>query len=517
VLLNDLIAVFDGIGYQAKERPPPTGFRRFVADSWSTFDHARYVPSVLTDCICDHVEAAARGECPRLIINVPRGSSKTNIVGVQFPAWLWTFRPTDKVIYGSHSLSLSYHTTNLFQKLIGSDYYKGLAPHVKAELGEWSKGQSVNTLKGERIAVSKSSGSLGRHGNVLLIDDLSNPNLINEASSGEMMIDLESAFTWFEDTISGSLLDDNQSKGIKIIIMQRLHSRDLTGRIVEKYGNDYTHVFIPQFYSPKYFFVSHVVNPETGKPWMDWRTSQDEVSCPERRDLAVCLRRKEERSERAFLAQEQQQPTDSSYAIVKSADIQYWAVKPDLQLAKIVVSIDPTFADSKGSDYCAIAVVASVAFNYYVLDLVRKRMTFTQTLAELRAICGKWEMAQKLLVEKSANGNALADTLSREHGFRLSSRIELVDVKVGKSVRLESVSPIFEQHRFFLPNPIVHDWSDVVADELVNLGSARNDDAADAVVQALRDLSAGNYQTPLTLCEPAEDNRRFRIDDRPHF
>ena len=41
------------------------------------------------DAICEHLEAVSRGECRRLLMNVPPGSMKSLLTGVIWPAWEW--------------------------------------------------------------------------------------------------------------------------------------------------------------------------------------------------------------------------------------------------------------------------------------------------------------------------------------------------------------------------------------------------------------------------------------------
>ena len=40
------------------------------------------------DAVCEHLEAVARGEINRLLVNVPPGTSKSTLIGVMYPAWL---------------------------------------------------------------------------------------------------------------------------------------------------------------------------------------------------------------------------------------------------------------------------------------------------------------------------------------------------------------------------------------------------------------------------------------------
>jgi hypothetical protein len=186
----------------------------------------------------------------------------------------------------------------LFQTLVTSPWYCERFPWV--ELTIQNASETVNALRGERVSVSKGGGSLGRHSKFQVVDDPSNPNLINEGSTSELIKDLEDAWSWYQDTLSGAMLDSNVGDDVRVVIMQRLHAKDLTGRILEAYGNRYLHLVIPQFYDAKRAFVSTIDNLDTGKPWRDPRSLSTEVMNPERRDYDRCMARKLERTERAW-------------------------------------------------------------------------------------------------------------------------------------------------------------------------------------------------------------------------
>jgi predicted phage terminase large subunit-like protein len=115
-------------------------------------------------------------------------------------------------------------------------------------------------------------------------------------------------------------------------------------------------------------------------------------------------------------------------------------------------------------------------------------LTYNETLEEIKAFYKKWNMASKILIEKSANGDALAETLGLDSD--ISVEIELVKVNKAKTARLEEVSPLFAQHLVYVPNPTMvgYDWARTVIDEIVYLGLGNHDDTADAFTQALRYL-----------------------------
>src|SRR6266851_2942076 len=76
----------------------------FVKGAWPIIEPA--TPLVWNwhmDAICEHVQALVQNKLGKnnLIINVPPGSSKSTIVSVCAPAWIWIYRPAYRGVFAS--------------------------------------------------------------------------------------------------------------------------------------------------------------------------------------------------------------------------------------------------------------------------------------------------------------------------------------------------------------------------------------------------------------------------------
>src|SRR5262245_59729602 len=99
--------------------------RHFVELAFNQVAPARqFLPNWHIDAICEHLEAVTRSEITRLVINVPPGSMKSLLCGVLCPAWVWTFKPGAKWIFGSYALGISKRDNLRMRRLIESDWYK---------------------------------------------------------------------------------------------------------------------------------------------------------------------------------------------------------------------------------------------------------------------------------------------------------------------------------------------------------------------------------------------------------
>ena len=73
----------------------------------------------------------------------------------------------------------------------------------------------------------------------------------------------------------------------------------------------------------------------------------------------------------------------------------------------LMMSWDFTYKDSKNADFVVGQVWGCVGANKYLLDQVRARMSFTETLQALRLLYAKWNQVNEIIVEERANGAAV--------------------------------------------------------------------------------------------------------------
>jgi len=65
----------------------------FVRGAWPYIDPAHYLHNWHIDAKCEYLEAVARGECRRLVINEPPRHMKSIVTTIAFPAWVWAQKP----------------------------------------------------------------------------------------------------------------------------------------------------------------------------------------------------------------------------------------------------------------------------------------------------------------------------------------------------------------------------------------------------------------------------------------
>jgi predicted phage terminase large subunit-like protein len=174
---------------------------------------------------------------------------------------------------------------------------------------------------------------------------------------------------------------------------------------------------------------------------------------------------------------------------------------------RILASVDATFKDGKSTDFVAITVWGQCADGMYLLDLVNRRMGFTETVETVKSLALRWQW-QELLVEDKANGPAVIDTLKQG---ALGFSIREVQPLGGKVARANACTLQFRDGRVWFPS--VAPWLAKFEQQLISFGVRKDghDDMVDSTTQALNYIagtgpmrvstvswghSAGLYATP---------------------
>jgi predicted phage terminase large subunit-like protein len=276
----------------------------FVREAWPVLEpNARLVWNWHLDALCLHLEAITFGRMkPRLLANVPPGSSKSLVVSVLWQAWEW----------GPCGLASLRYLTTAFndvpvkrdtrkcRDLILSEWYRSLWPEVVlTRAGETSFANS-NTGTREGVAF----GSLtSQRGDRLIIDD---PHSTETAES-----DAERQRTTrrFREGAMNRLND--QERSAIVVVMQRLHEDDVSG-VILKLGMDFIHLMLPMEFEPERRCCTVI-------GFADPRSADGELLDPVRFPRSTVDALKRDMGSYAFAGQCQQRPTPREGGMFKRA------------------------------------------------------------------------------------------------------------------------------------------------------------------------------------------------------
>lgn len=250
------------------------------------------------DAIAAHLQACAKGEMTRLIINLPPRMLKSTLVSVAWPAWLLGQDARARLMVASYAQSLATKHSTDCRVVLQAPWYGRVFPRTVLSADQNEKDKFVTTARGHRLAVSVGGAAIGEGGNILVVDDPINPLQAGQRTQREAVNG------WFDHSFA-TRLDDKQ-RGAIVVVMQRLHAEDLSGYLLEK--GRWEHLCLPAIEDRARVIACG-----------DFRYTRTvgEVLHAAREPLALLERTKKELGSMNFNAQYQQAPVRQSGSIVK--------------------------------------------------------------------------------------------------------------------------------------------------------------------------------------------------------
>jgi predicted phage terminase large subunit-like protein len=240
-------------------------FAGFVKEAWHIIEPTTpLVWGFYLQAMCDHLEAITFGKLhPRLIINVPPGSSKSTIITVLWQAWEWgpCGRPSVRFVTTAFEFEAIKRDTRKTRNIVMSEWFQSLWPEVA--LTRYGETSFENTATGFREGIAFGSIT-GKRGDRLVVDD---PHSIKQAESEKERGNA------IRDFLEGGLnrVNDLKTSAI-VVVMQRIHELDLTGALLaQQFG--FIHLYIPMEFEADRRCV-------TPLPWSDPRTYDGELMDP---------------------------------------------------------------------------------------------------------------------------------------------------------------------------------------------------------------------------------------------
>ena len=407
------------------------GLREFVKRAWSRVEQTPLVWNWHLDAHCEHLEAVTRGEIQDLVINEPPGNSKSLLTNVLWPAWEWSRDPGQRYICASFAEKLVQRDARKCRSLVTSDWYRARWSAVEIPTDRTAStavSAYYTTAGGFRYSVTVRQPVTGHHAHKHLIDDPIDPQGAALASG----VELDEVLRWWNETMSTRFVDI--AAGATVLIMQRLHMRDLAAEMIRRGA---TVLCLPMRYE----------RAHPHRYAKDLRTTEGELLNPKRfPELAV------QKIERALgpygtAAQLQQRPAPAEGGIFKKAWLQrYWTVLPPGGV--YTITVDCTFKGTNGTDLVAFQCWYECDGCFYLVDRWTERRDFEATCNDLVVFCGRWTKAVEKLIEGKANGPAVISALKR-------AVIGMTEIEPegGKESRAHSVVPLFSGGNVLLPHP----------------------------------------------------------------
>jgi predicted phage terminase large subunit-like protein len=504
----------------------------FVRAAWHVIEPSQpYVEGFHIEFVCAHLEAITNGDLNddgtyynRLLVNVPPGTMKSLLVGVFWPAWEWGPRnmPNMRYVCASHSLELAIRDSLRMRRLVTDDWYQGhWGDRVTITGDQNAKAKFETTATGSRQACAF-TGITGYRGDRVVIDD---PHSVDDANSDAKR---DSVTTLFKEAVTSRL--NNPDRSAIVVVMQRLHERDVSGVILE---NDmgYDHIMLPMRFDPNRQCVTRL-------GYADPREEDGELLFPDRFPLHVVERDEAAMGPYATAGQYQQSPEPRGGGIVKDQWWQPWDKSEYPDIEYIVAALDTAYTTKAENDPSALTVwgVFSASGTQEATRMVDRygrpiesatssqsealgatakvmlmyawqdRLAIGDLVVKVEDICTRMKV-DTLLIENKAAGHSVAQELRRVFNSAKFG-VQMYDPKtLDKVARLYSIQHIFSEGMVYAPNK---DWAEMVIRQTSSFPRGAHDDLVDTVSMGLKHLRDVGMLTraPERMAE-IEDSRVF--------
>lgn len=489
---------------------PPLGLLEFARTFWNVLEPGvEFTEGWAIAAICEHLEACARGQIKKLIINVPPGHMKSLLCNVFYPAWEWTLDPRLRWLFTSYNIQLSTRDSVKMRRLITSTEYKARYGHLYQLTGDQNaKTRYDNTARGTRIVVPLTS-SVGERAHRLVIDDANNPNDVWSATSRERTNGA------YDSSLATRAADPIAY--VQIVVQQRVHEQDLTGHLLERGG--WEHLCLPAEFEPTRKCITKI--------WSDPRTEDGELLWEKRFPKPVIDDLKITLGGYGAAGQLQQRPAPPEGGMVKRHWWRYWTptgtnpapvrvrvndehLEIDCKFLPekfevLIQSWDLAFKDTTASAYVVGQVWGVLGANRYLIDQIRAKLDMVGTIAAIRALTARYPLATAKIIEDRANGPAVISMLKTE----IQGLIAWSPGNDSKEARVAAVSPQIEAGNVFIPHPTAATWVNDFLAEFSSFPASTYKDQVDAAAQALLRLRNHNSGTIGDLDKYKTGSRRM--------
>lgn len=410
-----------------------------------------------------------------LIINIPPGTTKSTITTIVFPVWLWINDPSIRIISNSYSLAISIEHSMRSRDIIDSEKFKALFPEIKIRGDKSGKQHYENIKGGSRYAVSTGGSVTGSHAHIIINDDPQNPTQA-ESELGRIQAN--------EHTKTLATRKVDKSLTPTILIMQRLHEKDVTGYMLEKKEGAIKHIKLPSEVTSQTIPYPHdeVID---GKTILEHYEEAGGVLDKFRLTTKNIEEAKLDLGTRGYNGQFLQNPTVEEGDIVKK---EWFKIISEGEFRKRIRSytpihffLDTAYTDNSENDPTGILCACKIDNNMYITHRIKVRKEFPELIKFIPQYVKSngYDEESTIRIEPKANGLSVIQTLKRETTLNITSTQSPKD---SKKTRLYSVSPKIECGRVFLVEGF---WNQEFVDEVSGFPNAAHDEDVDLLCYAI--------------------------------
>ena len=413
-----------------------------------------------------------------LIVNIPPGTTKSTIVTIMWPVWLWTQDPTLRIITNSYSGGLSIEHATKSKDIIQSDKFRILFPDIIIRKDKSGKQNYENTQTGYRYATSTGATITGFHAHVIINDDPVNPK---QAESEPLRVQANE----HTKTLSSRKVDKANTP--IVTIMQRLHEEDVTGYMLKKKGENIRHICLP------------AEDCDAVKPAELRKFYVDGLLDPVRLNRRTLEEAKIDLGSRGYAGQYGQSPSAAGGNIIKEAWFRHIAYA-DFHAMRfkepIHFLLDTAYDEKKkktDNDPSGIIAACKIKNSIYIVHAKKVWKSFPDLLRflpEYMYANGYDDSVSTLRVEPKANGKSVVQQLEDSTSLNVTYTPTPTD---AKDVRLHAVAPKVECGRVFI---VDGEWNEEFIDEVCGFPTKVHDEYVDLLGYAINYFMDDDIEIP---------------------
>jgi len=512
----------------------PAALAASMPDGFVMRDHLRH----LSDRLAAAMERVEGGEDAYVAVSMPPRLGKSFLGSVHFPVWCLHRHPDWPLMLLSHDPTLATGWGRDIRRAVeehGPELGLRLAPDAGAardweidrDLEEYGPGRRGGAPV---VARSVRESVTGKGAKVMVLDDI-----VKDFAEAHSPTSRQFVWDWWKANSRSRL----HHPALVLVIGTRWHEDDFIGRLLsDEHEGDPGKWEVISF--PALAEDPEEEDPVTGRPYGPdalGRAAGEPLLSPlapgETREQALArwAEDREAVGTYAWNALYQQRPRPAKGSIFDNDWWGYWRPgdwdDPEGFFERRATSWDCAFKGTEDSDWVVGQEWGLRGASRYLLRQVRRRMTFTETLAEMRDFIlgpvtrvlgpddalgpgeaaylervdgaearvarGPHSGAHAHVVEDKANGTAVLDVLRQE----IPGMVPYSPGTNSKEARARAASPQIESGQVYLP--ALAEWLPDYLSEFRAFPSGAHDDQVDCTVQLLlRERDGGGVQVQST-------------------
>jgi|TARA_R110000803_G_scaffold210841_2_gene284383 predicted phage terminase large subunit-like protein len=395
----------------------------------------------------------------RILISVPPRHGKSTLISHFLPVWFLGHNPDKRVMFISYQAeyakSWGRKARNTFNALGEEIFGLSLSRDLQAA-ANWG----IEGHDGGMETVGVEGGLTGKGADLLLIDD---PTKGRELALNSRL--QANQYEWFQSDVYPRL-EPNASI---LIIATRWSQEDLIGCLqaaMHDGGEVWDTISLPAFAEE-----NDALGREVG-----------EALWPERYSKERLQRIQKSMTDYWFNAEFQQRPAPVAGDLIKMDWFRRYKTPPARDaIDMLVLSLDTASKEKEINDYSVITVWALYDNSYYLLDVIRDKLTHPRLLTLTKNLLAKWK-PHATLIEDKGSGISLIQHLRVETSAGIIPILPIND----KVVRMQSETPAIEAGQVYLPEEGSQPWLADFEDEIRSFPNSARKDQVDSFSQFLR-------------------------------